>query len=149
MRAIRGGGWSLSFPGKVAGLLSTSQITLGRNPHGDLFLSRYKLCQPHASFAKSPRAPRGSRAPLSDGAPGAGRRRDRRRLLHGANNIHGWGQDASVDQRLLFVTGFDPASGTFHYRVNQHFGAASGALNPFRVPFVLSLQARMTLGGRH
>jgi hypothetical protein len=41
------------------------------------------------------------------------------------------------------------AAGTFHYRVNQHFGAASGALNPFRVPFVLSLQARMTLGGRH
>jgi Carboxypeptidase regulatory-like domain len=69
-------------------------------------------------------------------------------LLHGANSIHGWGQEASVDQRLLFVTGFDPASGTFRYRVNQHFGAASGALNPFRVPFVLSLQARMTLGGR-
>jgi hypothetical protein len=69
-------------------------------------------------------------------------------LMHGANSIHGWGQEASVDQRLLFVTGFDPASGTFRYRVNQHFGAASGALNPFRVPFVLSLQARMTLGGR-
>jgi len=68
-------------------------------------------------------------------------------LLHGANNIHGWGQDASVDQRLLFVTGFDPASRTFKYQVNQHFGAASGALNPFRTPFVLSLQVRMTLGG--
>lgn len=69
-------------------------------------------------------------------------------LLHGANNIHGWGQDASIDQRLLFVTGFDPATRTFKYRVNQHFGAASGALNPFRTPFVLSLQARVTLGGK-
>jgi hypothetical protein len=69
-------------------------------------------------------------------------------LLHGRDNIHGWGQDASVDQRLLFVTGFDPATNTFKYRVNQHFGAASGALNPFRIPFVLSLQARVALGGK-
>ena len=69
-------------------------------------------------------------------------------LLHGASNIHGWGQDASVDQRLLFVTGFDPGSQTFKYRVNQHFGAASGALNPFRIPFVLSLQARLEWGGK-
>jgi hypothetical protein len=69
-------------------------------------------------------------------------------LLHGRDNIHGWGQDASVDQRLLFVTGFDRASQTFRYRVNQHFGAASGALNPFRIPFVLSLQARVALGGK-
>jgi hypothetical protein len=67
-------------------------------------------------------------------------------LLHGRSNIHGWGQDASVDQRLLFVTGFDQATQTFRYRVNQHFGAASGALNPFRVPFVLSMQARLDWG---
>ena len=67
-------------------------------------------------------------------------------LLHGRNNISGWGQDASIDQRLLFVTGFDPATNVFRYRVNQHFGAASGALNPFRIPFVLSLQGRVTLG---
>jgi hypothetical protein len=69
-------------------------------------------------------------------------------LLHGRDNIRGWGQDASVDQRLLFVTGFDPGTQTFRYRVNQHFGAASGALNPFRIPFVLSLQARVALGGK-
>lgn len=68
-------------------------------------------------------------------------------LLHG-NNIRGWGQDASVDLRLLFVTGFNPVTNTFQYRVNQHFGAASGALNPFRIPFVLSVQARIELGGR-
>src|SRR5207249_3899524 len=59
-------------------------------------------------------------------------------LLHGAGDIRGWGQDASVDQRLLFVTGFDAGARTYRYRVNQHFGAASGALNPFRIPFVLS-----------
>ncbi|MDB4909584.1 MAG: hypothetical protein JWO39_407 [Gemmatimonadetes bacterium] len=69
-------------------------------------------------------------------------------LLHGTNGIHGWGQDASIDQRLLFVTGFDNATQTFKYQVNQHFGAASGALNPFRIPFALSLQARIDLGGK-
>jgi hypothetical protein len=67
-------------------------------------------------------------------------------LLHGQSHLHGWGQDASSDRRLLFVTGFDPASGEFKYRVNQHFGAASGALNPFRIPFVLGVQGRLTLG---
>ncbi len=69
-------------------------------------------------------------------------------LIHGRDHIEGWGQEASVDQRLLFVTGFDPASRTFKYRVNQHFGAASGALNPFRLPFVLSVQARIAFGGK-
>jgi hypothetical protein len=68
--------------------------------------------------------------------------------LHGTNGLHGWGQDASIDQRLLFVTGFNSATQTFTYRVNQHFGAASGALNPFRIPFALSLQARIDLGGK-
>jgi hypothetical protein len=69
-------------------------------------------------------------------------------LLHGSTHLRGWGQDATVDRRLLFVTGFDPATQSFRYRVNQHFGAASGALNPFRIPFVLAVQARLTLGGR-
>jgi len=69
-------------------------------------------------------------------------------VLHGRDNIRGWGQDACVDQRLLFVTGFDPVAQNFRYRVNQHFGAASGALNPFRIPFVISMQARVALGGQ-
>jgi hypothetical protein len=69
-------------------------------------------------------------------------------LLHGAAHLQGWGQDATVDRRLLFVTGFDPVTQSFRYTVNQHFGAASGALNPFRIPFVLALQARMVVGGK-
>jgi hypothetical protein len=67
-------------------------------------------------------------------------------LLHGKDHLRGWGQDANSDRRLLFATGFDPASGEFKYRVNQHFGAAAGALNPFRIPFVLGVQGRLTLG---
>lgn len=68
--------------------------------------------------------------------------------LHGSTNLRGWGQDAAVDRRLLFVTGFDAATQRYRYQVNQHFGAASGNLNPFRIPFVLAVQARLMLQGR-
>jgi hypothetical protein len=68
-------------------------------------------------------------------------------LLHGTAHLQGWGQDATIDRRLLFVTGFDPTTQSFRYQVNQHFGAASGALNPFRIPFVLAIQARLSLRG--
>jgi hypothetical protein len=67
-------------------------------------------------------------------------------LLHGKAGLHGWGQEATVDRRLLFVTGFAPSTQTFRYQVNQHFGASTATLNPFRTPFVLSLQARAKLG---
>ena len=67
-------------------------------------------------------------------------------LLHGTAGLRGWGQDAATDRRLLYVTGFEPGTQSFHYRVNQHYGSSSGALNPFRIPFVLSLQARVALG---
>jgi hypothetical protein len=67
-------------------------------------------------------------------------------LLHGSAHLAGWGQDATVDRRLLYVTGFNSVTSTFQYQVNQHFGAASGALNPFRTPFVLGLQGRLKIG---
>jgi hypothetical protein len=68
------------------------------------------------------------------------------RLLHGNDNLHGWGQPVYPDRTLLYVRGFDPASQRFIYQVNEHFGAASGSRNAFRVPFQLSVQARLTLG---
>jgi hypothetical protein len=64
-------------------------------------------------------------------------------LLHGSAHLEGWGQDATIDRRLLYVTGFNPSTNNFTYQVNQHFGAASGALNPFRTPFVIGLQGRV------
>lgn len=68
------------------------------------------------------------------------------RLLHGNDNLHGWGQPVFPDRTLLYVRGFDPVSQKFIYQVNEHFGAASGSRNAFRVPFQLSVQARLTLG---
>ena len=68
------------------------------------------------------------------------------RLLHGSDNIHGWGQPVFPDRTLLYVRGFDPVNQRFLYQVNEHFGAANGSRNAFRVPFQLSVQARLTLG---
>ena len=67
-------------------------------------------------------------------------------LLHGKDNLHGWGQPVFPDRTLLYVRGFDPATSQFKYQVNEHFGAANGTRNAFRVPFQLAVQARLTLG---
>lgn len=67
-------------------------------------------------------------------------------LLHGSDNLRGWGQPVFPDRTLLYVRGFDPATKSFKYEVNEHFGASSGTRNAFRVPFQIALQARVTLG---
>jgi hypothetical protein len=67
-------------------------------------------------------------------------------LLHGSDNLRGWGQPVFPDRTLLYVRGFDPSSKQFNYQVNEHFGAANGSRNAFRVPFQLAVQARLTLG---
>ena len=67
-------------------------------------------------------------------------------LLHGSNNLHGWGQPVFSDRTLLYVRGFDPLTQRYIYQVNEHFGAANGSKNAFRVPFQLALTARLTLG---
>lgn len=44
-------------------------------------------------------------------------------LFHGAGNIRGWGQQATPDQTLLYVRGFDATTQRFKYEVNQRFGS--------------------------
>jgi len=67
-------------------------------------------------------------------------------LVHGASNAHGWGLRQNPDASLLFVEGFDQATQTFQYRVNELFGATGGAANAQRVPFQIGLQVRISLG---
>jgi hypothetical protein len=67
-------------------------------------------------------------------------------LLHGKDDLHGWGQPVFPDRTLLYVRGFDPAARRFVYQVNEHFGAQAGSRNAFRVPFQLAVQARLALG---
>ena len=37
-------------------------------------------------------------------------------MLHGENNMHGWGQNAVPSNQLLFVRGFDPATQRYQLR---------------------------------
>ncbi len=66
-------------------------------------------------------------------------------LLHGSN-LRGWGQFNRADPTLLYVRGFDPIKQQFIYDVNGRFGSTNTARAVYRQPFVLALQARLTLG---
>src|SRR6185312_2681697 len=40
-------------------------------------------------------------------------------LLHGQNNLEGWGQPARINSQLLYVTGFNTQTNNFTYSVNE------------------------------
>ena len=68
------------------------------------------------------------------------------RLLHGADDLRGWGQPARPDATLLYVRGFDPNTDRYIYQVNERFGNPSAQRNVFVAPFQISLQARYAIG---
>jgi hypothetical protein len=67
-------------------------------------------------------------------------------LVHGSNNLHGWGAPSVVDPTLLFVRGFDPAKQQYIYDVNGRFGSnrQQSALN--LAPMQLTLDVRFDIG---
>jgi len=67
-------------------------------------------------------------------------------LLHGENNLRGWGQTPVPSSQLLFVRGFDAATNRYRYEVNQRFGATAVSQNVFRTPVVLTTMLRFDLG---
>lgn len=67
-------------------------------------------------------------------------------LLHGSNNLRGWGQPSFPDQSLLYVRGFDPATQRYKYEVNQRFGSSNQALGAFRLPVTLTAMLRFDIG---
>jgi hypothetical protein len=67
-------------------------------------------------------------------------------LLHGAAELRGWGDPGFPDPVLLRVNGFDPDARAYRYSVNQAFGTRAGTRNPYRTPFTVTLQARLTIG---
>ena len=67
-------------------------------------------------------------------------------LFHGASNLRGWGQTVRPDQTLLAVNGFDPATQTYRYTVNQRFGNTIGQSAVFRQTFQVGIQARYVYG---
>ena len=67
-------------------------------------------------------------------------------LFHGADGLHGWGQQLRPDATLMSVVGFDESEQRFLYRFNDRFGNTRGSANAFRAPFQLAIQARYAIG---
>ena len=65
-----------------------------------------------------------------------------------ANKLKGWGENQRVDSRLLEVRGFDVASNSFVYQVNEGFGQNRRGSSASRNPFALRLTARIAIGGQ-
>jgi hypothetical protein len=67
-------------------------------------------------------------------------------LVNGSGNLHGWGQNLSPDQALLYVRGFDPSARRYTYEVNQRFGATRPQFLVLRNPATLTASVRYDLG---
>ena len=69
-------------------------------------------------------------------------------LVHGSNNVHGWGQQPSLDPTLLYVRGFDSTSTSrsFRYDVNPRFGDNRQSNAGIRNPFMLSIDVSYDVG---
>jgi len=67
-------------------------------------------------------------------------------LLHGNNNLRGWGQFAFPDPTLLAVRGFDAQSRRYLYDVNDRFGSTQPALTAIRAPVTVTAMMRFDLG---
>jgi hypothetical protein len=67
-------------------------------------------------------------------------------LLHGNNNLRGWGQFSFPDPNLLAVRGFNPATQRYSYDVNQRFGSTLPALTAVRAPVTVTAMMRFDLG---
>jgi hypothetical protein len=67
-------------------------------------------------------------------------------LLHGQNNLQGWGQPARANSQLLYVTGFNPVTNNFTYSVNEKFGDQRSNQLIITRPFQVQLTARYTIG---
>jgi hypothetical protein len=67
-------------------------------------------------------------------------------LVHGSENVHGWGQQPNLDPTLLYVRGFDATTNTFKYEVNPRFGDNRQSNAGVRNPFMLSIDVSYDIG---
>lgn len=66
-------------------------------------------------------------------------------LMHGSNNMRGWGSPAMPDPVLLVPRGFDAVNQRFGYDVNPRFGDTRPARTLLRTPFRLVLDFSVDL----
>jgi len=67
-------------------------------------------------------------------------------LLHGENNLRGWGQTIQPEATLLYVRGFNPVTQRYTYEVNQRFGSTKPSQNTIRQPVTVTALMRFDLG---
>jgi len=60
-------------------------------------------------------------------------------LVHGSDNLHGWGAPASTDATLLYVRGFNTTTNRYIYDVNPRFGSSRQANSVNIAPLQLTL----------
>jgi hypothetical protein len=68
------------------------------------------------------------------------------RLLHGEDNLKGWGQVIIPESQLLFARGFDRATNAFKYEVNERFGSTRPAQTTFRQPVAVTALVSFDVG---
>jgi hypothetical protein len=68
-------------------------------------------------------------------------------LVHGRDNMRGWGEGQRADATLLEVRGFDAVQNRFIYEVNEGFGQTRRGPNAFRNAFSITLSGRLAVGG--
>ena len=67
-------------------------------------------------------------------------------LIHGSNNMRGWGAPSLTDPTLLFVHGFDPTTQQYQYTVNPRFGSNRQATALNLAPTQFTLDVRLDVG---
>ena len=68
------------------------------------------------------------------------------RLVHGEDDLHGWGQFTRPDPTLLTVRGFDATNSRYEYEVNERFGGIAGTSGALVAPFQVGVQLRYVIG---
>jgi hypothetical protein len=69
-------------------------------------------------------------------------------VINGSSGMKGWGAGQRADANLLEVQGFDPATNSFIYQVNEGFGQTRRGPSSFRSPFSITLSGRIAIGGQ-
>jgi hypothetical protein len=67
-------------------------------------------------------------------------------LVHGSDQLHGWGQPAYPDPVLLQVRGFDPVARRYRYSVNKSFGDTRVYQSLFQAPFRIAIDVSLDVG---
>ena len=67
-------------------------------------------------------------------------------MVHGGNNLSGWGQPPIIDPTLLYVRGFDQTTHAYKYEVNPRFGNSAIAQTVAYAPFRVTLDVRLAVG---